>query len=159
MSWTPKPPQSQLDRIVKRLERRHLPPSRLMLSRLLFWRSTAPVKNSARPNTASWDRGARSSNRSLLEKAAMALDRFSPGLRLGTRLVWRPWHRIKHRIAAWLLSRLTPVSFNALLALSSRGSNQSPGVTSATRLGRLEPRAKYWFVLIVRRLCRKMIGR
>src|SRR5205823_1058186 len=150
--------ERQAQRIARRLEQRQRPPARPILSRLVFWPSTAPAQSSARPNTASSARGKRSSKASLVQRATLLLDRLCPRLRLGTRLVWRPWHRLKHRTAAWLLCQLMPVSFSGLLTLSSRAASPSRGATSARQRGKPASRAKRWLVLIVRHVCRKMIA-
>lgn len=86
------------------------------------------------------------------------LDKLSLGLRLGTRLLWRPSQRLKHRLTAWLLKQLTPVLFSELLAQFSRVSKPSPAARSTPRRAKLTPRAKWWLAWIAQRVFRRMIA-
>jgi len=164
--WTRSPQQrrqSQLERILTKLEQRQRPPSPPILSRLICWRSTAPESSSRSLSTAKLARSLQSSRRGLgrLERTALLLDRLCP-LQPGTRLLWRPCSRLKHRIAAWLLCQLTPVLLDGLLTRCSIGVKPSRAVSLAM-LPRQPLRdwikalpLRRWHVLIVRHLCRKM---
>lgn len=151
--------QRKLRAIARRLEQRQQALSRLTQPRPPFWPGTAPGKGSVPRNTASLAPGRRRFNacgRGRVERLALLLDRLSLGLALGTRLVWRPWHRLRHRLTAWLLSLLIPVLFDVLLRTFSRRRTWSPVVTCATKRARQAPTIVRWLVLSLRLLCRQL---
>jgi len=90
-----------------------------------------------------------------VERLALLLDRL-PG-RLGTRLVWRPWHRAKHRLIAWSLSRLTPLLLSALLAHYSTGSKQRKANGSPVKGAKLEQSLQPLIDSVLRRVWLRLI--
>ena len=91
-----------------------------------------------------------------MARAARLADRLTPGLSLGSRLLWRPWQRLKRRMLAWLMSLLIPVLFSALLPLASRAASPSRAVTSPTRPATLAPPLRRLLGWIARLAFRKM---
>ena len=148
--------QRKLSRLAARSLRRQQTPWRRTPKRPNSWPSTAPGKSSPPANTAGWERlraNLTPSFEARVGSLAKLLNRCSPRMELGTRLVWYPWHRLKHRMVLFLLSSLIPVSFSGLLAQSSKTSMASRGGLSRGKPGKLEPMIRRWLVLILRQLC------
>src|SRR5664280_1679602 len=108
--------QIRLQKIARTLEQRQRPRSLRMISQRRSWLSTLQGSLSLPRRAGSWAGGDRSSIDSpgSLERLALRLDKLSLGLQAGTRLIWRPWHRAKHRLIAWPLCHVTPALCNAL---------------------------------------------
>lgn len=75
--------------------------------------------------------------------------------RVTTKLL-RPWHRLKHRVIAWMLSLLIPVLLNELLQQFSAAATPSPSGGSKPRHARLALPVKRWIVSGLRLLLRQM---
>ena len=140
-----------------RLRQRQLELSRLMSRRLRCFSATQPGKSSAPRSTGSWAPGRASSRIFSVQRVAHLVNRLSLGLDLGTRLVWRPYHRAKHRAIAWLLCQLSPVllSEQHLPSLSKPMPRRAVGLPA--KPGKPERMIKRWVALSLRLLCRRLL--
>lgn len=156
-AWTLK-----LNQILTAHETRQPPPSVPILLRLIFWPNTAPGKSSPHRSTGK-SPGWAASSHGWLRSSASRLDQLSPRLRLGTRLLWRPAQKLKHRALGFLLSRLIPVLLNALLSRCCAARTPSRCASSATPRARPVPssprtnRTAWLLALSARQLCRMTI--
>lgn len=149
--------QTKLQTIALQLQQRQRrPQSPPILKRRRSWPVT-PTKKRLHPLSTGKSARSLAGSKSLLEKTALLLNRLAPGHSLGTRLLWQPWHRAKHRVIAWSLLKLTTVFASALplpsLAAPMRGQSASSNAKPKQRALRVTPLISF----VGRLVCRWLI--